>query len=157
MALQGDLAAELAFSFRQCDTVAAKCVEGLPFKTRSFGDVVALGAACVPHFRQYFENFFPTGQYLIRETNGKTIAEIDVFHQEMCIEQAYSGHSYRRENINRQEFMSTILTTARVPPSVYYTVFFTRSEPCDDLWLYRGDVLWGRLAVVHLVDLQRRQ
>ena len=54
LALQGDLAAELAFSFRQCDTVAAKCVEGLPFKTRSFGDVVALGAACAPHFRLYF-------------------------------------------------------------------------------------------------------
>ena len=157
LALQCDLAAELAFSFRQHDTVAAKRVEGLPFETRLFGDVVALGSALVPHFRLYFENVFPTGQYLIRDTNGKTIAEMDVFHQEMCIEHAYSGHSYRRENPNRRGFMSTILTTARVPPSVYYTVFFTRLEPCDDLWLYRGDVLWGRFAVVHLVNLQRRQ
>ena len=129
LALQGDLAAELAFSFRQCGTVAAKCVEGLPFKTRLFGDVVALGAACAPHFRLYFENVFPTGQYLIRETNGKTIAEMDVFHQEVCIEHAYSGDSYRRENINRRGFMSTILTIARAPPSVYYAVFFTRSSP----------------------------
>ena len=89
------------------------------FQTGLFGDVVALGATFVSHFRLYFENIFPTGQYLIRDINGKTVAETDVFHQEMCLEHAYGGYGSNsdcRENPYRREFMATTNGVAKPGP-----------------------------------------